>query len=91
VSDPYLWNDGADQVRDLIAILTCALCDDADAVLTIFESLDRQQLVTLCWEIACWHADAVRDLPLGQDFAIADLRRLATIVATSETGGNNNE
>ena len=62
----------------MLGVLACAVLGDHDGAVSILETLDDEQTVSLCWCLARWHATE-----LALDFAdpAEMLRGLALILA----------
>jgi hypothetical protein len=57
VTEPHSeWPD-----YDAIALTTAALAGDYDAACQVLGSLDRKELIALCWVLARWHAHALKE------------------------------
>jgi hypothetical protein len=79
----YPWREVRDRDVDTLAVLVSALVLDFDAAVSILETLDNEQTVSLCWCLARWHAT---ELTQHFEDPVTELQRLALVLAHGRGG-----
>jgi hypothetical protein len=56
----YRWRGNRDREADATGLITAALCGDTRASGAILGSLERPELIALCWTLGAWYAELAR-------------------------------
>ena len=56
----YRWRGNRDREADATGLITAALCGDTKASGAILGSLERPELIALCWTLGAWYAELAR-------------------------------